>query len=148
MNIRKWKIDDIQDVVQLLNELNEALNEDQQISLESMSLQYYEMGKNPEIYENYVYEDGNKIVGFISLLNYRSIYHKKGTTQINELIVSKENRKKGIGKELLGYAIKRAKENGMDEIEVGVMKENKKAIKFYKRNGIDEEYYILGKEFE
>jgi ribosomal protein S18 acetylase RimI-like enzyme len=147
MIIRKWGNNDLEAVLQLLNELNDALNEDQQISRESIQSQYSEMEKQSDIYENYVYEDETKIKGFISLLHYRSVYHKKGTTQINELIVGKEYRKNGIGKELLEYAIKRAKENGMDEIEIGVMKENTKAIEFYKRNGINEEYLLLGKEF-
>ena len=82
----------------------------------------------------------------MSLLFYRSLFYKVGTTQVNELIIDKAYRNKGYGKELLEYGIKRAVERGMDEIEIGVEKENKKAIEFYKRNGIEEEYYLLGKE--
>jgi hypothetical protein len=36
----------------------------------------------------------------------------------------------------------------MDEIEVGVMKENIKAINFYKKHGMNEECYLLGMDFE
>ena len=38
-------------------------------------------------------------------------------------------------------------ESGLDEVEVGVMKENVKALGFYKRNGMNLEYHLLGMEF-
>ncbi|KYC48911.1 MAG: aminoalkylphosphonic acid N-acetyltransferase [Candidatus Methanofastidiosum methylothiophilum] len=147
MGIRKCTRSDIEPIFSLLKELDEALDEDQDISIESIYHQYDEMIMQPEIYENYIYEDSSIVIGFISLLNYRSFYHKNGTTQINELVVNSKYRNKGIGKELLDFAIKKAKDNGMDEIEVGVMKDNYKAIEFYKKNGISDEYLILGKEF-
>jgi len=109
---------------------------------------YNEMTKSKDIYENYVYEEDGAVIGFLSLIHYRSVYHKKGTTLINELVVLKGSRNKGIGGELLKYGIERAKEKGMDEIEVGVMKKNTKAIEFYKEHGITEEYYLLGMEFK
>ena len=49
---------------------------------------------------------------------------------------------------LLEVVIQEAKKREMDEIEVGVMKDNPKPIKFYKDNGINDEYLILGMEFE
>lgn len=66
----------------------------------------------------------------MSLLFYRSLYHKNGTAQVNELIIDKAYRNKGLGKELLKFGIRRAQERGMDEMEIGVEKENNKAIKF------------------
>ncbi len=81
------------------------------------------------------------------MIFYRSFFHKNGTALINELIVNSEFRNRNIGRELLEYCIKIAKDNEMDEIEVGVMKENIKAIEFYKRNNITEEYLLLGLEF-
>jgi len=147
MSIRTWALKDAEAILVLLEELNAALDEDQIVSIPAMQEHYSEMLKYPEIYENYVYEKEGVVLGFLSLINYRSVYHRKGTTLINELIVRKDHRNIGIGEELLNYAIIRSKIQGMDEIEVGVMKENIGAIRFYKRNGIDEEYYILGKEF-
>jgi len=64
------------------------------------------------------------------------------------LVIHERYRKKGIGEKLLKQAIEEALTRGMDEIEVGVLKENVKAIRFYKRNGFDQEYYLLGMEFE
>ena len=147
MSIRQCNSSDIESILSLLKELDEALGEDQGMTIESINHQYNEMIKSPDIYENYVYEQEQKVIGFISLLNYKSFYHKNGSTQINELIVSNGYRSKGIGKKLLEFAIERSKSIGMDEIEIGVEKDNYKAIEFYKRNGICDEYLILGKEF-
>jgi len=147
MPIRMWREEDLPEIYNLLNELNEALGEDQEISIETIKNHYTEMQRNKDIYQNYIYDIKDKVVGFVSIVNYRSVYHKNGTALINELIVSREYRNRGIGEELLRYCIKEAEWNEMDEIEVGVMKENRKAIEFYKRNGIDEEYLLLGKEF-
>jgi len=54
----------------------------------------------------------------------------------------------GIGGRLLEYGIQLAKQRSLDEIEVGVMKENAGAIDFYKWHGISEEYALLVLEFE
>lgn len=148
MLIREWKIDDLEGIIKLLYQMNEALDEDQVFVENNVAEHFIKMEKQKETYENYVIEEDHKIIGYMSLLFYRSIYHRKGTAQINELIIDHEHRNKGIGKELLLYGIRRAQERGMDEIEIGVEKENSKAIKFYKENGIEEEYLLLGKEFE
>ena len=146
MTIRKWKINDLDEIMNLLQQMNEALDEQQEINIESINVHFKTMEELNDVYENYVLEKDNKVIGYMSLLFYRSLFHKVGTAQINELIIDKEYRNKSYGKELLEYGVKRAVESGMDEIEIGVEKENKKAIEFYKKNGIKEEYLLLGKE--
>jgi len=145
--IRKWEEKDIDEIAKLIEELNSSLGEDFFVSVDLMKIQFNSMNNNEEIYENFIYEKDGIIIGFISLLFYESIYHKKGSVLVNELVVSNSYRNIGIGKELIKYAIGRAKERNMDEIEVGVMKENKEAIEFYKKNGISNEYYLLEMEF-
>jgi len=146
MSIRNWKEEDLDEITTLMNELAESLKDDDYlISEETVRKLFKDM--NNSIYESYVYETDNRIVGFISLVFYKSIFHREGTALINELIVKEEYHNKGIGKDLLHYAIKRSLERGMDEIEVGVMQENLKAIEFYKRNGLTDEYLLLGKDF-
>jgi ribosomal protein S18 acetylase RimI-like enzyme len=146
MSIRIWNILDLVQITNLMNELNHDLNENRDISVEIVKEHYFEM-KESKVYESYVFEEQNEILGFISLVFYRTIFHKVGTALINELIVKNKFRNKGIGRALLEKAIDEAKRRNMDEIEVGVMIENKKAIEFYKRNGLNDEYYILGKDF-
>jgi ribosomal protein S18 acetylase RimI-like enzyme len=148
MLIREWKITDLDAIIKLLTQMNEALSEDQELEESNIREHFVKMEEQKDTYENYVLEEEQKIIGYMSLLFYRSLYHKEDTAQVNELIIDKEYRNKGLGKELLQYGIKRAQEREMDEIEIGVEKENIKAIKFYKDNGIEEEYLLLGKEFE
>ena len=147
MPIRLWEYNDIPSIYILMSELNESLEEDQDVSIESIQKHFHEMEKTKDLYQNYVYENNKSIIGFISIVNYRSVYHKKGTALINELIIKKEYRNKGFGEQLVKYVIEKSKEQNMDEIEVGVMKENRKAIEFYKKNGLEDEYLILGMEF-
>lgn len=135
-------------IISLLQELNEALGEHQEIDPIKVREHYVKMNAQPEIYENYVFEEHGVVIGFLSLLFYRSIYHKRGTALINELIVSKAYRNKKIGEKLLKYAMNVSRDLGMDEIEVGVMKNNFEAIRFYKKHGITEEYVLLGMEFD
>ena len=145
--IREWQEKDIGEITILLNQLENDLNENNEIMSEAVYEHYKKMKKN-EVYASYVYEEQNNVVGFISVVFYRSVFHKNGTALVNELVIDNMHRGKGIGKKLLDYAINEALIREMDEIEVGVMKENKKAIHFYKSNGMNEEYYLLGKEFE
>ena len=146
MTIRKWNVSDLEEIMNLLQQMNEAFGEQQEINTESINVHFRKMEELKDVYENYVLEKDNKVIGYMSLLFYRSLFHKVGTAQINELIIDKAYRNKSYGKELLEYGVKRAVERGMDEIELGVEKENKKAIEFYKKNGIKEEYLLLGKE--
>jgi len=145
--IREWLEPDLPVIMELLEELNKSLDEDQELSIGTIREHYFSMIKMPNIYKSLVYEEDGKIHGFISMIFYQSIYHKVGTALINELVVSNEKRNMKIGRQLLEYGIELAKKMNMDEIEIGVMKENKQAIRFYKRNGITEEYLLLGKEF-
>ena len=154
MYIRECEEKDIKQITILLNELQNHLNKLKNIFNNNKKKQEeyirlnFERMKNDEYYKSYVYIENNEIIGFISMIFYRSLLHHNGTALINELIVKHNNRNKGIGEKLLLMAIKEAKKKEMDEIEAGVLKENADAIRFYKRNGFDEEYYLLGMEFK
>lgn len=78
---------------------------------------------------------------------YKTVFHRGGTALINELIVTRKHRGRGIGTKLVEAAVREAKARGMDEIEVGTEKGNGRAIGFYQANGFDEEYVLLGREF-
>jgi ribosomal protein S18 acetylase RimI-like enzyme len=146
--IRKWKLDDIASITTLLNQLSIDLGESDLYEARAVKSHFHKMAKDPKTYETYVFILDKAVVGFISIVYYRSFFHKVGTALINELVVNRKYRNNGIGKELVNYAIKKAKMKKMDEIEVGVMKDNRGAVLFYKKNGFDEEYLLLGKEFK
>ena len=138
---------DLDSIRELVLQLAQDLNEEFQIDAEQCKAHYQAMVQYGETYRNFVYCIDGVIVGFLSLVLYRSFFHKKGTALINELVVKKECRQQHIGKALLTHAIAIAQGQGMDEIEVGVMTENTRALEFYRCNGFDEEYILLGQEF-
>jgi ribosomal protein S18 acetylase RimI-like enzyme len=147
MKIRSMIRHDIPAVLILMDELNLEFVEDGQVDEETMSEHFEARHRNSDMYQNLVLEVDKQIIGFMSLLFYRSFLHHKGTALINELIVKKEFRGSNYGKELLHHGINKAREMGLDEIEAGVMKDNVKALEFYKKNGLDLEYQLLGMEF-
>ena len=108
---------------------------------------YAEMASHPAIYVNLVAVEGGEVIGFLSLLLYRTLRHAGGTALINELVVETERRGLGTGRRLLKRAVTIARERGMDEIEVGAERTNGRAIDFYRRNGFDQDYVLLGRCF-
>jgi ribosomal protein S18 acetylase RimI-like enzyme len=145
--IREWTISDLAQICTLLNQLSDDLHENEHVEINDIKAQFEGM-KNDSVYSAFVYEEKGIIFGFISVVFYRSVFHKNGTALVNELVIHKNERGKGIGTKLLEFVINESRKRKMDEIEIGVMKENVNAINFYKQNGLNEEYYLLGKEFE
>lgn len=87
-----------------------------------------------------LYKNNEKIVGLIvGLINndeterYDFKAPKRG--RITELVVDKNYRGKGIGKELLLKMKEHLKSNGCEKIMIAVFGYNEGAIKFYKDNG-------------
>lgn len=88
--IRKCKIADLKDIATLLNQLSQELNEGNTYQLKDVKKQFRKLLKEKSNYENYVYIFDKKVVGFISILYYKSIFHRVGTALINELIIEKD----------------------------------------------------------
>ena len=87
-----------------------------------------------------IYKDDEKIVGLIvGIINNDEtiIYDFKAPKRgrITELVVDKEYRGKGIGKELLLKMKEYLKSNGCEKIMIAVFGYNESAIRFYKENG-------------
>ena len=145
--VRLCITDDLPSVVVLMDELQEVAQGDK-VNLRDISKVFSEMEKLPEVYLNIVAEISGKIVGFISVIFYRTVFHKGGTALINELIITQAERGKGIGGLLVKMAQDEALDRGFDEIEVGTEKTNTLAQGFYRKCGFDKEYVLLGMEFE
>ncbi len=146
--IRDLGKEDLISLKVLLDDLNNAIKFKHEINEKDLNSVYVNIDKYPEVYSNYVAIENDKIVGFLSIVFYKTFLHKGGTALINELIVAETHRNKGIGKKLIQKAIESAKSRGMDEIEVGTEITNTKAQNFYKKTGFNEEYVLLGREFE
>ena len=87
-----------------------------------------------------LYRDNDKIVGLIigivnnnETVRYDFKAPKRG--RITELVVDKDYRGKGIGKELLLKMKEHLKSNGCEKILIAVFGYNESAIRFYKENG-------------
>lgn len=146
MAIRSWAIQDLPDVNALLGELSKTIGFEYHGSLEMLRRHFDESERHPDFYSTWVYVDNGTVSGFLSAVCYGSVLHRKGTALINELVVSEGSRGKGIGRELLQHFVSDAAARGFDEVEVGAVRDNDRAIAFYRRNGFDEEYVLLGRE--
>jgi ribosomal protein S18 acetylase RimI-like enzyme len=68
------------------------------------------------------------------------IFKDMNNIEIDELIIDKKYRRKGIGKIIFKKIIEFAKENDINKIELGVWAFNKGAIEFYKNMGMNERH--------
>ena len=147
IDIRKCDEKDLLEILDLMNELVEFTDSPFNFSIKSLKENFIEMGKGPQIYKNYVAVNDGKVIGFISIILYKTLFHRGGTALINELIINKNHRDKGIGRILINKAKEVAIAKGIDEMEVGTSIKNMPAHMFYKKCGFSEEYLLLGMEF-
>ena len=85
-----------------------------------------------------------KMIGFIwayeRYINDEKRYH------INYFIISRENRKQGIGQKLMNQIYIIAKKNKVKKIELMVTMNNESAVKFYQKQNFKAERIMLCKE--
>lgn len=148
VNIRECLESDLPVVVHLLNQLSETANGPEELSSAAVAGVFVECRRHPEFYLNLVAEMDGRVVGFESVVFYKTLFHKGGTALINELVIDREARRAGIGAALVERARQEALARGMDEMEVGTEVDNHVARAFYARCGFDEEYVLLGMEFD
>jgi ribosomal protein S18 acetylase RimI-like enzyme len=139
---------DFEEIAVLLAELAGYAHSTFRMDFAQVQKVYSAMLSCPQQYKNMVACLQGRVAGFISVVYYLSFFHKGGTALINELIVSAEHRRSGIGRALVQKAALVAKEDGLDEIEVGTEPTNAIAVKFYKEAGFNQEYVLLGMEFD
>jgi len=147
IKIRQADENDLGEIKILLKKLQESAEPHNEVTQIGFGKIFKEMNDFPHFYSNYVAVKDGDIIGFISIIFYKTLFHSGGTALINELIVSEDYRRKGVGKKLISKAIKIAKQRGMDEIEVGTEKKNIIAQSFYKKCGFNNEYILLSKTF-
>lgn len=93
----------------------------------------------------YVFQDGENYIGEISLVfemhdpDY-TISGKRIYT--SRLIVKPDERRKGIGRTLVKYAVERAKEMSFSEMSIGVDLDNYPALKLYAEAGFNQIIFI------
>lgn len=149
MIIREMRKDDLSAVWGLLRQLAEVLEDDEPLpALARLGELYDEMARLPQVYYNCVAEDDERVVGFLSLMCYRTFFHTGGTALINELVVAEDYRGRGVGRRLIAHAVEAARDRAVDEIDVSTEFINEKAQQFYQACGFDGEFLLLSRDLE
>jgi len=147
LTIRPYSPSDLPAVYALLVQLYESVHAQQELDMSRMQSIFQSMDAQPEFYLNLVGVEENGIVAFLSQIFYQTPTHAGGTALINELVVERAHRGAGLGQDMIRRARREAIARGMDEMEVGAEKDNLPALSFYHKCGFDEEYVLLGMEF-
>ena len=131
--IRLAEIKDSEEILNLIKELAEFENELEKVELNLSDIKKHGFGKN-SVFKCFVAEYMNSIVG-IALFYPRYSTWKGPTFHLEDLIVTKTMKGKGIGTKLLYAFVNYAKNLGVKRVEWEVLDWNKKAIDFYNKNG-------------
>jgi PhnO protein len=139
MEIRKIEIGDLDEVYKLLNELY-----DNKLKYEIFSKIYKEKVFDNNSYYIVAVSNG-KIVGILTSEIQTKLHRAKKQSFIEDLIVYKDYRNNGIGKELLQNAIEYAKKQDCEVIELTSYLLNDNAHRFYENNGFIKHSYKFKK---
>lgn len=135
MEIRRITLNDLSRVFELLNELYENKLEYDKFS------QIYQL-KLSDINSYYIVAIlDNKIVGILTSEIQVKLHRAKKQSFIEDLIVDKEYRNRGIGKALIQNAVDYAKNNDCEVIELTSHINNENAHRFYENNNFIKHSY-------
>lgn len=131
LTIRKAHTEEMPSVLKLIKELAVFENEPDAVELteDDLSSDY-----NNGLFNCMVAISDSSIVGMALYYNRYSTWKGK-TIHLEDLIVTKDYRKKGVGKALLDAVVKKAKEEKLKRVEWNVLDWNTPAINFYKDVG-------------
>lgn len=146
--VRALESRDLERLVSLMEELAESARAGASFSVERFEPIFRAMQERPDTYLNLVATAGGEVAGFVSVVFYRSFFHRVGTALINELVVAQSRRGEGIGARLIAAVKAEAQRREMDEVEVGTETANRAARDFYHKQGFDEEYLLLEMELD
>ena len=146
MEIRKAKKDDYKKLLKLIFQVHKLHHEnrpDIYYSLNPFPPAHFHKLLDDKDSFIYVYEDQNNIkgliIGYLKETKLSTILKPRKVYYIDNIVVDKKERQKGIGEKLYTYVKNKAKENKIDSIELNVRSFNKDAIKFYKSIGMTEQ---------
>ena len=148
MNIRSAKEEDIEDIIDLAYEFEtylddlESTPQSERISKQTIKNVFFEGFSDPK-HVVLVVEEEDKIIGFSDFWVYPEFIHGGQSAYLNNLFITEEFRRKGIGSKLLFETINKAKDMKAVAMHISVLPENIIAQKFYKKNHINWEIKML-----
>lgn len=143
MKLRKAVSSDINVVIELWKDMMLLhQNYDRYFSLEEKAEKAYkkyaeENIKSRNKFFKVCLDENNDIVGYVlaDIIEYPLIYPVKRFIEIIEMVVRKDQRRKGIGETMLKDVFYWAKEKGITRLECKVAIENPISQGFWKKNG-------------
>lgn len=139
MEIRKTKLEDLDSVFELLNELYEN-----KIEYSKFTQKYKESLEDNSFY-GIVAIENNKVVGVLISRVINRLAKKKNILFIDDLIVNEKCRNIGIGKLLIQTATAYAISKDCGALELTSMIQNINAHRFYENNGFEKRQYKFKK---
>ncbi len=133
MRIREATVEDMPRVLELINALAEFEKEPHEVEVTIEDLKRDGFGEAPK-FSCFVAEDNAKIEGMALVYNRYSTW-KGEVLHLEDLIVDKTSRGKGIGTLLLDAVVTYGKSLGVKRISWEVLDWNEPAIKFYESKG-------------
>lgn len=131
IQIRKGGKTDLPQVLALIKELAEYEKAPDEVIVTIQQMEEDGFGDNP-IFHFFVAESSNKIIG-ISLYYIKYSTWKGKCIFLEDIIVTEQFRKSGIGKKLFDEVVKVAMEMKVKRLEWQVLEWNEPAINFYKK---------------
>jgi len=133
--VRKCTEKDVEQVYELISELEETMID------KSCFVEIYNDNLSNSFIHYYVYEMDNKVVGFISLHIQKLLHHTASIGEIQELIVQKAARSKGIGRVLFEKAKEVCCKNNCLQMEVCCNQKRLASHKFYESQGMTNNHF-------
>lgn len=147
ISIRNATEADLPAIRKLIEELAEVITHAEKIDLNSVEKKALERLANPDTFI-YLAEGNGEPLGLLTISLRQTLLHSTPSGLIDELVVSKIHRRKGIGKALMDFAVEECQRLGCGEAEVGTEVENAKARKFYLDFGFEEIGVLFEKGLE
>ena len=88
------------------------------------------------------------LVGLLTIGRTQSLWHRGASALIEELVVHRAARRRGVGRALIQAAVDWARAAGCSEIGVSSELDNHDAQAFYRRTGFDDSALLLERHFE
>lgn len=145
VTIRNAKKSDLPAINQLIFQLISTLDKKESIDPEFISRKSRSLFRSASSHF-LVAEAGKTIVGFVHFTTRGTITHRGLSGMIDELVVTKGFRRRGIGRKLLLATMERCRELGCCETEVSTEETNRKARAFYESFGFEEPGILLEKD--
>ena len=134
--IRKARESDLPAINRLLGELIDAMDDTECIDARVIPGTWEHLLKDARSHF-LVATAGATPIGLIHFTSRQTVLHRSPSAMIDELVVTKEYRGRGIGRQLVLAAIERSRQLGCCEVEVSTEQTNLRARKFYRKCGFD-----------